>query len=595
MKKIAHIWSSFDIAVILCTLVLYGTAVHLLQPIVLPSTLSVWGTKELISVQDLHSPIAYKGLLYLNLNVRMRWIRPSTLHLEVYDCLLGLSMNGEQMVQNRLTKCDLTDDAPILQGTTMPRRGLNTLKITALNTTGKRGVRFTVPQTDPLMLALNLVLLGVIGLNIWKGIRKTPLWQKHQNLVWIFFGGMFLRGFYMLSTHIWERSYDWEGHWDYVLYVLQHWKIPLASEGWQYYQPPLYYFINALALSPATLFHDEYLLMRLAQVLSLSMSIAALGAGIWIGTLLFRSEEKQKRLLFAAGIAFFPGLVFHASRVSNDTLLLLISFLFFGFLYRWWMRGSERDLLIASVCAACGLLTKSSALPLAALLLFCAFTHELRMPGHWRDSLRNFLLCFSILFALTGWHYTLRFVVERNIHIIGNIGTNNPELFIDTIEAKNFYTFRPIAVLLQPFNNSYTDRMGRRFFWEHLTKSSLAGEWELGEDLYTIIQFLLMLMMLFAVFGIAGLMRTIRCQLRAGLPVLAAGAVLLGSMMALIIQKPVGGLQDFRYIPLLAVPVLYCILQGIDVLPKRVRNIPVLLLLSYDTLCVAFLIVLLAH
>lgn len=591
MRKLARCWPLVDIAVFTCILLLYGTAVCYLQPIILPSTFITQGMEKPIAIHKPPFPKTHKGNINLNLHVQMRWIRPSTLRIEVYDCILSLDINNKKIGDKGFTKCHSPNEGFVLKDTTMLRRGANTMQITALSW-GESGIRITVPHTDPLMLALHLTLLSAIGFYCWKGMRNTSLWQKHRDLMGVFFIGALLRSIYLLSTSIWERSYDWPQHWDYILYVLRHWDIPRASQGWQYYQPPLYYFLNALALLPATLFHDEYLLMRLAQVLSLAISIAALGAGIWIGTLLFSEREKDKRLLFAAGIAFLPGLVFHASRVNNDTLLPLISFLFFGFLYRWWIRGSERDLLTAAVIVACGLLTKSNALPLAALLFFCILTRQLR---HWRTSLRYVLLCFSILFALTGWHYTLRFIVERNIHIVGNIGTNNPELYIDTIEAKNFYTFRPIAVLRQPYNNPWTDSSGRRFFWEHLTKSSLAGEWGLGRNLYTIMQFLLMLLMLFAVLGTAGLIRTIRHQFHAGFPVLATGVVLIGSMMALVMQKPVGGFQDFRYIPLFAVPVLYCILQGIDVLPRRIRNVPALLLLSFYTLCVAFFIVLLAH
>lgn len=592
MKKSAFCWSRFDSAVLICTLLLYGAALRYLQPIILPSTFIAQDMEEPIAIQHAPFPTVYKNTIDLDLRVWMRQIRPSALRIEVYDCIRSLSINGKKITDKGLMKCHRTAEGFVLKDTTMLRRGVNIMQITALSWR-KNGIRITVPHTDPLKFVLHFALLCIIGFYGWKGIRKTFLWQKHRDLMGIFLIGALLRSIYMLSTRIWERSYDWQGHWDYILYVLQHWNIPLTSQGWQYYQPPLFYFMNAVALFPATLLTgNEYPLMRLAQAFSLGISIAALGAGIWIGTLLFPEKENQKRLLFAAGLAFFPGLVFHASRVSNDTLLLLISFLFFGFLYRWWIRGSERDLLIASVCVACGLLTKSSALPLAALLFLCILIHQ---PRHWRTSLRNVLLCFAILFALTGWHYTLRFMVEGNQHIVGNIDRNGPTLYIDTIEKKNFYTFRPIAVLQQPFNNPLNDRRGRRFFWEHLTKSSLAGEWELGDELYTTMQFLLMLIMLFAVLGTVGLIRTIRHQLHASLPILATGVVLTGSMMVLVMQKPVGGFQDFRYIPLLAVPVLYCILQGTDVLPIRIRNIPVLLLLLFYTFCVAFFMILLAH
>ncbi len=42
-----------------------------------------------------------------------------------------------------------------------------------------------------------------------------------------------------------ETGFDVEAHWEYVDYLTQHGRIPLANEGWQMFQSPLYYMLTA--------------------------------------------------------------------------------------------------------------------------------------------------------------------------------------------------------------------------------------------------------------------------------------------------------------------------------------------------------------
>src|SRR5262249_28592869 len=43
------------------------------------------------------------------------------------------------------------------------------------------------------------------------------------------------------------RGFDFEGHLDYLRYVDLSAALPLANQGWQFYQPPAYYVISVVA------------------------------------------------------------------------------------------------------------------------------------------------------------------------------------------------------------------------------------------------------------------------------------------------------------------------------------------------------------
>ena len=44
-------------------------------------------------------------------------------------------------------------------------------------------------------------------------------------------------------------GFDKGGHSDYIDYIQKHWALPLPNQGWEMFQPPLYYGISAVTLS----------------------------------------------------------------------------------------------------------------------------------------------------------------------------------------------------------------------------------------------------------------------------------------------------------------------------------------------------------
>src|SRR5205823_3989281 len=48
-------------------------------------------------------------------------------------------------------------------------------------------------------------------------------------------------------------GFDRDGHLDYINYILQKKALPLADDGWQMYQPPLFYLLAASIISTSGL------------------------------------------------------------------------------------------------------------------------------------------------------------------------------------------------------------------------------------------------------------------------------------------------------------------------------------------------------
>ncbi len=403
---------------------------------------------------------------------------------------------------------------------------------------------------------------------------RRSLWASvanHADLALIGYAGVFFRFLYMLCTAYNVRAYDWGGHMDYVHYVLDHFQIPPAGGGWQFYQPPLYYFLSAIVGLPVKLFGlSEETLIALLQVESFVYASIAFLFALWIGKMLFPSrKERTARLLFCGTAAVFPGLVFFSSRISNDTLLLPLAFGFFACLYHWWQTRSIWAWIAACVLLSAGLLTKGNALAWIPLLP-CLLILQKKPSVRRILSLTALAICIPVLLA--GWLYAERFVAERQEHLVGNIGSNNGGLRIQTIDPSNFTTFRPVEILRYPFNSSWDDTYGRRYLFEHLFKSSIVGEWDFGEKFHDAARIMFTLLMVLALAALGGLTESLIHSPRKYAPVWIPAGLLIFSMMALVMKEPVGGFQDFRYVPLLFVPFFFFALRGMELLPPVVKR-----------------------
>lgn len=410
-------------------------------------------------------------------------------------------------------------------------------------------------------------------------------------LSWIFGGGLLLRILYALGTHYDVRAYDWDGHIEYVVYVLDHLRIPPVHGGWQFFQPPLYYFLSAaFAFSARMLGLGHVGVLHALRAEALFLSCIALGVGLWIAVMLFpRKEDRTERLLFFGFLSTFPGIVFFASRITNDALIVLLSFAFFGFLVRWYQNLHTKDWIIASVFVALGILTKSNALAWLAILFGALLFARL---GFYRK-IKLGLLGLSVVMACSGWIFGYRFLIEDQDHLVGNIGSNNPELRIDTIATKNFFVIRPHEMLRSPWNSPWEDTYGRRYFWEHLLKSSIVGEWNFGETVHDQIRLILVLLLLFSLFAAGCALTDVILSPRRLAPLWLTGIILPTSMMALVLKEPIGGFQDFRYIPLFIIPVAYYFLEWMTTLPHPLRFMARQACILFIILCTVYLLTLL--
>lgn len=377
---------------------------------------------------------------------------------------------------------------------------------------------------------------------------RIPFFRKKERraywLATVCAAAVLLRLFYFFATPYDVRGHDAPGHVDYVAYVAEKLSLPPPDDGFEYYQPPLYYMAGAPFVWIARAANASGETRNfLIQIFSLICSVATFFIGVRMGKKFFPNENQKTSLaLYAALLAATPSFVFFAARVNNDVLFQIWSFLSFLLLLAWWKKPSAN--LWLSICAVIGLglLTKTS---MALMVPLCFLCLAFEKKSGWKEKLVLGLGGMTVILLIAGWFHVPRALDDGSKKAV----VGNYEALTNFVEndAGNFLTFNPIAVLAHPYNDPYDDAARRQEFWEYLYRSAVYGEFHFGDDRMALAFVMLLSSLLVLPFALWNLVDDMRKRAYASLPVWAGFLFLMAGAAAFRFAFPYSSSQDFRY------------------------------------------------
>ena len=404
--------------------------------------------------------------------------------------------------------------------------------------------------------------------------------------VTIILGGMFLYLSYLGYTTYAERNYDGPAQLEYINYITEHKSLPAASYCFICHHPPVYYVLAAIAYA----FFDKTRLV--APLLGLQIfSLLIFVFFVVYGVLLVRrfTSDLRRIRLATALIVFWPYSVHNSIRVHNDTLVSSLMVVALYFVVCWYQDERPRDLYLGAVVTALGLMTKSSAFILVALLLLVLAVRF--FPS--RDKLR-FVRRAGVVLAIVGAALFLNTlgkgkapskqvdpdgVVDRSgllcQKLLGSACDIGPHQWVGN-DTANYVYFDVGSFLKEPYMIADRDDTGRQYFWNHLIKSSLFGThnsvadretaYELNRKVAGVINFLTFGMLAYMLVGLtfvrkADARRYLVLTLFLGLCVLF--------MMGFRILIPAPHHTDFRHVFPMLVPVSLLYVNAIGTFRSR--------------------------
>jgi hypothetical protein len=146
-----------------------------------------------------------------------------------------------------------------------------------------------------------LIAITSVATFVWNhSFKNFPVRRLEKTLLLVVAGVWLLLFWNNVQLLPFHAGFDAKEHLKYVNYIQEHRALPLPNEGWEMYQPPLYYLIAAASLSACKLSINDPGSVFVLRLLGTFLGIAQL-------VLVFFSL----RLLFPARIAFV-GLVLAA-------------------------------------------------------------------------------------------------------------------------------------------------------------------------------------------------------------------------------------------------------------------------------------------
>ncbi|MDP7069491.1 MAG: glycosyltransferase family 39 protein, partial [Candidatus Peribacteraceae bacterium] len=417
---------------------------------------------------------------------------------------------------------------------------------------------------------LDFAIVGLLifySFVLWKNFAYI---RRLQGVFVVMVAGIALRVLYVLATPYMLRGHDTDGHVDFIRYVFENLKLPAAHAGWEYHQAPLYYMISAMTMRISAFFGiAEDQLMGVIQVQSLlyGAGIVVIG-GLLAMRLLPHATSKTERLLYCGIIASLPAFVFLSSRVTNNTLYMLLASLSFLMLIRWWKSNAVNDWYELCVILGLTTLTKASGLAIVAAVGVCWLLKNISHKHMWRQAIVGGMITVLIV----GW-YPLSRISDASdtekLLTLGNGGMHGGLALQNT--APNFLTFNPLGVLEQPFNNPWGDEQRRQYFWEYFFRSAYFGEFGFHDQL----RLLARGMLLFGMFGLlmmtVGLIDSFRKRDEDTIPIFVAFVFLLMAAFLYRYNFQYSANQDFRQSIVVVLPAAYFVVRGLSYLQSKIR------------------------
>ncbi len=283
--------------------------------------------------------------------------------------------------------------------------------------------RVLVERRDTVLL---LFTLGVLGFFAWQRLAKTAaarwlpaLGLGMLGLVWL---ALFVMRFAGIPLNV---GFDANHHLAYLEFLREHEALPLPSDGWSTYQPPLFYLLSAgvLWLAPAS---------ESAQAVALKLLPFGCGLGSVLVALLLarRLFPREPRVagfavLFAAvlpmnlyGSAYFSNEMPHAFAVGLALLATVAALLA--------RRTSLAQTVVVGVLFGIAALSKFTALALLPVALLFVACKPLAVEGGAISRAASLVaVCALAAIAVAGWYYARNWI-ELGRPLVGNWALSDP-------------------------------------------------------------------------------------------------------------------------------------------------------------------------
>lgn len=288
------------------------------------------------------------------------------------------------------------------------------------------------PRTDRALIELLPLFLPIFLLTFllnYQNDRLRPSWIEKVNLSasavrWWTLGAWLL----LAIKNFWELPLDMgmdnKGHLEYIRYVATYGRIPLATEGWQMFQPPLFHLLAAAIYEPFLFLFSLESVIRILKLLPLMCGAAQVEICYRTMTYAYPKKESMRVVGTLLG-GLLPMNLYISQSLGNEPLAGMLTAIIILHTFRIFSAPSpptRETGLILGFLLGLALLTKVTALlivPPVTLFVFHTIFQKSRSTNESIRSCFRFGATFiGLALIISGWYY-LRNWVEMGRFFVG--------------------------------------------------------------------------------------------------------------------------------------------------------------------------------
>ena len=215
-------------------------------------------------------------------------------------------------------------------------------------------------------------------------------------------------------------GYDEQDHVAYIKYIQDHGALPLPNQGYEMFQPPLFYAVSAGALSIFRLTTSDAGSVAVLRGLTMLFGIADF-VFVFLSLRLLFPRRALAQCIGLITAAFLPMQLYLSHYVTNEVFAATLATMSIYLALRVLIleRVSVWHLLALGVCVGAAMLAKATTLLLLPPLFSAMLIKLLQQRAPIFDWLRTFGITIAAILITCGWHY-LRVWRHFGSPIVGN-------------------------------------------------------------------------------------------------------------------------------------------------------------------------------
>ena len=268
--------------------------------------------------------------------------------------------------------------------------------------------------------------------------------------------------------NVWHYNYtlsefDWRSHTDYIRLVAERWVVPIATQGWEMFQPPLYYLTSGIIFNIFGGTEAETIAFKAIQVFTTIIGLANIAITWWLLKTLF-PQQRQARYLGLLVAAMLPIAFYMNPTISNEVFsgtmigLAVFAAVRFGFgeLFDW------SDAVLIGLYCGLAILTKYTGIFILISVVTLLTLRALKRRFAWRWV----LLLLATTLIIGGWHYFRNAIVFGD-PFIGNWDQESNYRYeqLPGYRTSSFYTSFGSTFFHQPEHSRWAS------FWDGIYTS----------------------------------------------------------------------------------------------------------------------------